>query len=191
MTWNDTTSTLVSIFHSLEIKDLHSKILQHDAGFQLWLDYALKVGQRNRYLFLVGNGASSSMASHFATDITKNGKIRTHVFTDSSLLSAVGNDYSFNELYSRPLQWYSEAGDLLIAISSSGNSENILQACHQARHQGLRVVTLSAMKPDNQLRRLGDINCYLAASTYGLAESGHAVIMHHWMDLLEAASVNG
>ncbi len=190
MTWNDTASQLVSIFHSLEIKDLHSKIIQHDAGFQLWLDLAQRVRQRNRYLFLIGNGASSSMASHFATDITKNGKIRTHVFTDSSLLSAVGNDYSFGELYSRPLRWYGEAEDLLIAISSSGNSENILKACLYARSNSLKIVTLSAMKSDNQLRRLGDVNFYLGAPTYGLAESGHAVIMHHWMDLLEAV-VNG
>ena len=190
MIWKETAEKLISSFYAMEITDLGSKSLHHDAGFQLWLDFAREVRQKNHYLFLIGNGASSSMASHFATDITKNGKIKTHVFTDSSLLSAVGNDYCFAELYSRPLQWYAEAEDLLIAISSSGNSENILKACRQARSRGLRIVTLSAMKADNQLRKLGDINFYLAAPTYGLAESGHAVILHHWMDMLEA-SVHG
>lgn len=188
--WKDTAATMLSLFSSMEITDLQGETLQHDTGFGQWLDYALQVRDRRNYLFLIGNGASSSMASHFATDITKNGKIKTHVFTDSSLLSAVGNDYCFAELYSRPLQWYAEAEDLLVAISSSGNSENILQACREARRRGLRLVTLSAMKRDNELRRLGDINFYLAAPTYGLAESGHAVILHHWMDLLEA-SVHG
>lgn len=188
MMWKDTTEKLISLFHAMAVTDLHENPLDHDPGFRLWLDFALEVRRNNHYLFLIGNGASSSMASHFATDITKNGKIKTHVFTDSSLLSAVGNDYCFSELYSRPLEWYGGAGDMLVAISSSGNSENILQACWQARSQGLRIVTLSAMKPDNRLRKLGDINFYLAAATYGMAESGHAVILHHWMDLLEAVT---
>lgn len=188
MMWKDTADKLISLFHAMEVSDLNAEALGHDDGFRLWLDYALEVRRQNHYLFLIGNGASSSMASHFATDITKNGKVKTHVFTDSSLLSAVGNDYCFAELYSRPLEWYAEAGDLLIAISSSGNSENILQACRQARSRGISIVTLSAMKTDNQLRKLGDINFYLAAPTYGLAESGHAVILHHWMDMLEASA---
>lgn len=186
MTWLTTTSRLQRLFETMDVTNQTSSPMGHDEGFALWLDYAQQTKRRNRYLFLIGNGASSSMASHFATDITKNGGIRTHVFTDSSLLSAIGNDYCFEELYAKPLEWYAEADDLLIAVSSSGNSENILQACRRARDKDLRVITLSAMQPDNKLRLQGDINFYLPAPTYGLAESGHAVILHHWMDLLEA-----
>jgi len=190
MTWNTTTSNLHNLFQTMEARDRSGNELQHDLAFQQWLDYALKVRAKKGYLFLIGNGASSSMASHFATDITKNGSIKTHVFSDSSLLSAVGNDYSFTELYSKPLQWYGENDDLLIAISSSGNSENIIEACKEARKNAIQIITLSAMKHDNKLRQLGDLNFYLAAPTYGLAESGHAVILHHWMDLLELDTLN-
>ena len=185
MKWMNKYSDLNTIFQTMQVTDADGTDMDADASFSRWLEYALAVREQKRYLFLIGNGASSSMASHFATDITKNGRIRTHVFTDSSLLSAVGNDYCFEELYVKPLEWYAEPGDLVIAISSSGNSANILNACRTAQEKKLSIVTLSGMGATNSLRTLGHINFYIDAPTYGLAESGHAVILHHWMDLLE------
>ena len=89
-------------------------------------------------------------------------------------------------MYAKPLQWYASKGDMLVAISSSGNSANIVEACVKARLLDMNIVTLSAMGPDNRIRKLGDINFFINASTYGCAESGHAVILHHWMDILES-----
>jgi len=74
---------------------------------------------------------------------------------------------------------------MLVAISSSGRSPNILAAVRVARQCRLNVVTLSAMKAGNQLRRRGTLNVYVPADTYGFAESCHAVILHHWMDRVE------
>lgn len=185
MKWSDTIATLHDLFSQMQVTDKDDRQLSADHGFQLWLDYAADLRVRDQFLFLVGNGASSSMASHFATDIMKNGRIKTMIFTDASLLSAVGNDYCFDQLYKKPLQWYSSTGDLLIAISSSGRSENVLQSCNYAQQTGLKVVTLSAMRPDNPLRKKGHLNFYVTAKSYGTAESSHAVILHHWMDMLE------
>lgn len=185
MNWTTTTSKLQTLLQSMEVTNLSGTEIPHDKGFTHWLKLAVNVRSKRRYLFLIGNGASSSMASHFATDITKNGRVKTMVFTDSSLLSAVGNDYCFEEVYSRPLEWYASTGDMLLAISSSGKSENILKACKVARNSGLKIITLSAMDGNNPLRNKGDINFYVRADSYGLAESSHAVILHHWMDLLE------
>ena len=73
--------------------------------------------------------------------------------------------------------------DMLITISSSGNSPNIIKAIHTARELGVFIVTLSGKKEDNQSRRLGDVNFYVPLDTYGLVESAHAVLLHCWLDM--------
>jgi D-sedoheptulose 7-phosphate isomerase len=73
-------------------------------------------------------------------------------------------------------------GDVLVAVSSSGESPNILRAAEESHRLGGAVVTLSAMDPDNTLRKMGSLNFYVPASTYGMAESCHAAILHHWID---------
>ena len=73
-------------------------------------------------------------------------------------------------------------GDLVIAISSSGNSPNIVRALDASRALALQSVTLTGMKPDNRARRLGDLNFYVPLSRYGLTESAHQVLLHHWFD---------
>ena len=191
MDWLKTISALGSIMSSMIVTGSEGETIEPDKAFAEWLEYTKGLRNECNYLFLIGNGASSSMASHFATDITKNGGIKTHVFTDSSLLTAVGNDYCFEELYVKPLQWYAKSGDILVAISSSGNSANIVQGCEYARSIGMKIVTLSAMNSDNRLRSSGNLNFYITAKTYGHAESVHAIILHHWMDILEECNKNG
>ena len=75
---------------------------------------------------------------------------------------------------------------MVVAISSSGNSPNIIRAVHQAKELGGTVITISAMNEDNAIRKLGDLNFYVPAKTYGLAETAHAAILHFWMDLVES-----
>ncbi len=127
------------------------------------------------------------MASHFAADITKNCGIRSSVFTDCALITALGNDIGFENAYAGALARYAISGDLLVAISSSGNSPNIVNACREAQRLGVSVVTITGKKPDNHARSLGALNFYVPAATFSLAESAHAVILHHWTDRLEAA----
>lgn len=134
-------------------------------------------------IFFCGNGASATMASHAAADLEKNALVRTDVFTDPALLTAVANDICFSEVFAEPLRRKMRPGDMLVAVSSSGNSPNVLKACAEAHVQGGSVVTLSAMKPDNGLRLAGDLNFYVPAPDYGLAESAHAIILHYWIDL--------
>ena len=125
------------------------------------------------------------MASHFAADLAKNAHVHTQVFSDLSLITAISNDIGYEQVFALPLQRRAEAGDMLVAISSSGRSPSVLAAVEVARTLGLTVVTLSAMTPDNPLRGSGTLNAWIAASTYGLAETGHAAILHRWMDMME------
>ncbi|KHK00284.1 putative phosphoheptose isomerase [Desulfovibrio sp. TomC] len=119
-----------------------------------------------------------------SADLAKNAHVHTQVFTDMSLLTAVANDISFAEVFAEPLRRCINPEDMLVAISSSGNSPNVVRAVNVARDAGAFIVTLSAMDSGNSIRTMGDLNYWLPARTYGLAETSHAAILHYWMDLM-------
>jgi phosphoheptose isomerase len=132
--------------------------------------------------YFVGNGASASLASHFSADLAKNGHVHTQVFSDPALVTAVSNDCGYENIFAEPLKRMANRGDLLVAISSSGRSPNIVRAVEIARQLGLTVVTLSSMDEDNPLRSAGDVNGYVPAAAFGHAETCHGAVLHYWMD---------
>lgn len=154
--------------------------VQH--AFTQWRTMTLELRAGDGEMFFIGNGASASMASHCAADIFKNASIRTRVFTDPAHITAYGNDLCYAQVFATPLRQLARAGDMLVAISSSGNSPNIVEACRAVRERNGIVVTLSAFGENNALRQLGNLNFYIPANTYGLAESTHAALLHYWMD---------
>lgn len=156
--------------------------IDRDHAFDLWCDSTEDIRQSERVTYLIGNGASASMASHFAADLAKNADLHTQVFTDMSLLTAVANDLSYDMVFVVPLRRRLKAGDMVVAISSSGNSPNVIKAAEFAVSREATLITLTAMQPTNALRQLGTLNFWLPADTYGLAETGHAAILHYWMD---------
>ncbi len=135
-------------------------------------------------LIFVGNGGSAAIASHMATDYSKNGNIRSLALNDSSMLTCLGNDLGYDRVFAKQIELHARPGDLLIAISSSGRSANILNAVKAARAAKCAVVTFSGFTPDNPLRRLGDINFYLASDRYGFVEIGHLTICHAILDFI-------
>ncbi len=137
----------------------------------------------NKIIF-VGNGGSSAIASHMATDYSKNGDVRAMALNDSSMLTCLGNDLGYDRVFAKQLELYARAGDLVIAISSSGRSANILNAVKAARAAKCAVVTFSGFTADNPLRRLGDINFYVASDRYGFVEIGHLTICHAILDFI-------
>lgn len=132
--------------------------------------------------FFLGNGASAAFAEHMALDWTKNGGVRSLNPSSSVLLTALANDISFQDSFVTFLDRYARPGDLIVTISSSGNSENILRAIAQARKMDCKVITLSGLKPDNSSRKLGDVNFYIPARTYGIVECAHQVLLHMLID---------
>ena len=159
--------------------------LQTDQGFELWSELTSQVRDQRRTVYLIGNGASASLASHMAADLAKNAHVHTQVFTDLALLTAVSNDMGYEYVFTEPLRRMASPSDMLVAISSSGRSPNVLSAVNFARETGLILVTLTAGDPDNPLRTCGDLNAYVPAPTYGQAETCHAALLHHWMDMLD------
>jgi D-sedoheptulose 7-phosphate isomerase len=190
-TWKENCETLRSSLVAIEFTNAALAPVSEDAGFGLWKDLACELGQRRNTIYLIGNGASSSMASHFAADLAKNANLHTEVFSDLSLMTAISNDIGYDQVFAEPLRRRGEPGDMLVAISSSGRSPNILAAAEVAAGLKMTLVTLSSMKPDNPLRRMGQLNLYVPATTYGIAETAHAAALHWWMDLVQAARCNG
>jgi D-sedoheptulose 7-phosphate isomerase len=160
-------------------------------GVVIALDAAVRdIGARmrachdgGRRIMLVGNGGSAGICSHLATDFSKNGGMRATAFNDGSALTCLANDYGYDHVFAKQIEWHAVEGDMLIAISSSGRSMNILNAVASARKLKCTVVTLSGFKPDNPLRASGDINIYFPSSEYGFVEVGHLAILHAALDI--------
>jgi D-sedoheptulose 7-phosphate isomerase len=114
----------------------------------------------NKIIF-VGNGGSAGIASHLAIDFSKNGGLRSLAFNDASALTCLGNDLGYENVFAKQLDFHARPGDLLIAISSSGRSPNILNAVKAARAHDCKVVTFSGFTEENDLRKTGDVNFYI------------------------------
>jgi D-sedoheptulose 7-phosphate isomerase len=166
----------------MAVTDRSGSVLSPSEGVARWVALTRATHDRGGQLYIIGNGGSAGMASHMAADAAKNGRLRALAFNDAALLTATGNDTAYDQVFSLPLERFARAGDQLIAISSSGNSPNIVRALEVARQLGVGTVTLSAMGADNRARALGDLNFYVPLPRYGWAESAHQVILHHWFD---------
>jgi D-sedoheptulose 7-phosphate isomerase len=184
MIWKNKIKQLTTTLENLSVRNIQGNEIPPDEGFSQWKDMTYRIRDSGQQVFLIGNGASASMASHVAADLANNGHVRTEIFTDSSLITAIANDISYEHIFSKPLKLKMIEGDMLVAISSSGNSPNVVRGAETAIELGGSVVTISAMSAENRLRKLGHINFYIPAQTYGLAESGHAAILHYWIDLV-------
>lgn len=183
MSWKSSLQSLSSVLDGLIVTDKTGTVIDADTGFATLVKWTDACRQDKRRIYFIGNGASASMASHFSTDLAKNAEVPTEVFTDCSLITATGNDFGYEQTFAYPLSQRMVAGEVLIAISSSGNSPNAVEAVTKAQELGGLAVTVTAMSSDNAMRRLGDLNFYLPAETYGMAESGHAVVLHHLVDI--------
>jgi D-sedoheptulose 7-phosphate isomerase len=130
----------------------------------------------------VGNGGSAGIAGHLAIDFAKNGGVRAVTFNDPSSLTCLGNDLGYDQVFAKQIEMQAFAGDVLIAISSSGGSKNILNAARAAANLKCEVVTLSGFSADNDLRRLGDVNFFVNSAVYGFVETAHQTILHAILD---------
>jgi D-sedoheptulose 7-phosphate isomerase len=142
------------------------------------------VQSSGRKLMFIGNGGSASIAGHMATDFMKNGRVRATAFNDPMFLTCLGNDLGYEHVFEFQIDGHGEANDLLIAVSSSGKSPNILNGVAAARRKKAKVVTLSGFGPANPLREMGDLNFYVPSGEYGVVELLHCSLTHCALDNL-------
>jgi D-sedoheptulose 7-phosphate isomerase len=149
-----------------------------------YADLLFKAWKEDRAVFVFGNGGSAYTASHHVTDYVKTAavdgvrRIRAFSMVDNlGLLTACGNDISYDEIMSYPLASFARPGDLAIAISCSGNSPNVLRACEWARNNQLKVVALTGLN-GGKLKDLADVHINVPSDNYGWVEDLHMSIGH-------------
>ena len=138
-------------------------------------------------VYLVGNGGSSAIAEHMAIDLTKNAGLRAMAISGSPVLTTFSNDYGYERVFQKAIESFANKGDVLIAISSSGRSKNILNACKSARDKGMQIVTFSGFDKDNPLREMGDINFWIDSKAFGYVELIHNFLIHYINDAIIGA----
>jgi D-sedoheptulose 7-phosphate isomerase len=157
-----------------------------EAGLDEGIQAILSAVGRGGKIIFVGNGGSAAIASHQAIDFSKNGGMPAIAFNDASLLTCLSNDYGYAHVFEKPIEWYANPNDLVVAISSSGKSENIIRAARAARAKGCFVMTFSGFAHDNPLRAEGDLNFYVPAlpGQYGFVEIAHLTLSHCMLEVI-------
>jgi D-sedoheptulose 7-phosphate isomerase len=137
---------------------------------------------RGNKLLLAGNGGSAAEAQHFASEIV--GRFRQHrkpypalaLTTDTSILTAIGNDYQFLTIFSRQVEAHGKKGDVFIAISTSGNSKNIIHAAETARRLGLTIISITGNR--GKLAKISDLNIAVPSSDTPRIQEIHNLLTH-------------
>ena len=155
------------------------------------------VRMRRARLWVAGNGGSAAIADHLLCDWVKGTftpsqtPIHVHsLVSDTALLTACANDFGYDASFSRQIEMQAQPGDVLICISSSGNSANILAALRKASSMGLKTIALTGFG-GGELARLADISLHVAAHNYGVVEDCHQILMHNIAQYIYGRSVRG
>jgi len=173
---------LKNLFSKIKANDISARAIPLDKAISKTICLITTCSRKGNKVILIGNGGSASIASHISVDLLKNASVPALTFNDASLLTCISNDLGYEYVFERPIKMLARKGDLLIAISSSGKSKNILKAVEAALEKGCTVVTMSGFNPDNPLRTFGEINFYVPASSYGYVEISHLTICHCILD---------
>lgn len=183
-TFKDYIKTLYQTAKDIEATIAGRKHITPPSAIKKTIQRIIEVRRKRKKIIFIGNGGSASIASHQAIDYWKNGGIKAIAFNDSALLTCLSNDFGYEYVFQKPIERFTDKGDLVFAISSSGKSRNILNAARSARDKGALVITLSGFRQDNPLRKCGDINFYVPFHSYGIVEITHLSLCHCILDYI-------
>jgi D-sedoheptulose 7-phosphate isomerase len=142
-------------------------------------------------VIIIGNGGSSAIASHFTIDFIKNTNSKCLNLSDHSLITCFANDYGYENCVAKYIEFYGEKGDILIAISSSGKSKNVLNSVKSAKKKFFsKIITLSGFDKKNALRKEGDLNIWVDSKVYNIVENAHQYFLLTCIDLINYKRIN-
>ena len=179
-------STLSQLLLAIEATDQQGNALSLEQGTEKAVQMILDVKSVSRKVLLAGNGGSSAIVSHMQNDLCKSSGVKAMVFTEQPLLTALANDDGYGSVFEWPISLWAEPGDLLLTVSSSGQSENIVRSLAAARTRECKLITLSGFNPDNTSRQMGDLNFYVPSHVYGYVESAHTALAHYLTNMAAA-----
>ena len=143
----------------------------------------LKCKKNNGKVFIVGNGGSSSIASHISVDFAKVANVPSNTFNNANLITCFANDYGHENWIKEAIKAYTQKNDILILISSSGNSKNIINAAKYCNENNIPLITFSGFDKENNLAKLGNINIHINSKNYNYIEMSHHIILVSIVDI--------
>jgi D-sedoheptulose 7-phosphate isomerase len=150
-----------------------------------FIETLVNARERGSTIYFIGNGGSAATASHFANDIaigtnSYNKPFRAVSLTDNqAIITAIANDYGYEEIFMRQLMILGRPGDVVVAISASGNSPNLIRAFDYAKTVGIKTVAITAFD-GGKMKNIADESVHVpsALKEYGPAEDAHMVLDH-------------
>ena len=134
-------------------------------------------------VYIVGNGGSASIASHVSVDFAKVARVPSSTFNNSNLTTCFANDYGYENWVVEAIKAYTNINDLIILISSSGTSKNIVNAAQYCKDNNIDLITLSGFTKDNPLSTLGNVNFHIESTEYNYIEMSHHIILLSLVDI--------
>ncbi len=170
-----------------EYWDIYRKLLFQSRNDQELIDTKnlfKEVDHNGGKIIFVGNGASASLSSHAATDLTKQGKIKSIALNDHNLITALSNDYGYENWVAKALEYYCENNDLLVLISVSGESNNLVNAVKYAKKNSIGTLSITGFHKKNKLKTLTDFSLWVDSKSYNIVESIHTIWITLIIDLI-------
>ena len=158
-------------------KNLHDNIVKTKVLFK-------KCSKRKGRVVFFGNGGSATIASHLSVDLNKNAKIQSISFNDPGIITCYANDFGYKNWISKTIELSLTNKDVVVLISSSGKSLNILNAAKYAKKKNIQTITLSGMSKKNNLKKMGLINFWVDSKSYNIIETAHQFYMMAVIDLI-------
>jgi D-sedoheptulose 7-phosphate isomerase len=169
---------LTAALAATEATDGAGARLELSPAVERTVEMLLRVRAAGRTVLLIGNGGSAAIVGHVHNDLSNALGIRALTFTEPSALTCIANDHGYGSAYEQPTALWAQGGDVLVAVSSSGRSENILRAARVALDRGARIVTFTGFGADNPLRKMGTVNFWVPSRRYGHVEVAHQALAH-------------
>lgn len=182
---------LIEVMANIEFLDMKNNIITKD--YEILMTTLINIFQesriKNKQVFFIGNGGSAGIAEHMTTDFMKNAEIHARSMFSTTVLTCFGNDYGYEKIFSNQLDLLAQKEDILVAISSSGNSSNIINAIKTMKNKKGIILTFTGFKNDNKVKALGDYNIYVPIEEYGIVETIHQAILQHAIDELKVLNL--
>ena len=150
----------------------------------------LKIKKNKKRIFIAGNGASASVSSHIANDLTKATQIKASTFHDPALITCFGNDFGYENWIKECINHFAEPDDLVILISSSGQSQNIVNGAKFCKMQNINLVSLTGPRPNTFIEKRSDIIFKVNSEIYNVIECIHMIILTAAIDQINMVTLS-
>ena len=158
--------------------DLYNDAIYNESIFKdlaTLKDLFISTNKKGGKILFFGNGGSAAIASHVAVDLVKNASIESVTYNEYDLITCLSNDYGFEKWMEKTVGYYAKENDIVVLISSSGNSQNVVNAAKKCKEMNIGTVTFTGFEANNQLKQNGDFNFWLDSKAYNIVEMTHQI----------------